>query len=232
MIMKYTKWTFVGIFSFLMLYLGIVWLWANSAAPDLLGEFVPGKTAEEIDPQLVSVLIQIEDPSFYAHSGLDVSNGQGLTTITSAVARTVFLGNQQLGGVKGTLQSFYRGVFNCCKRIDFGRDVMALVLNSHATKQDQLDIFIRNAYLESQNGRGIIGFEDAALTYYGKELSDLTEDEVYGIVAMLLAPNYYHPVKNPQIHAQRMQRVKAVVSGQCEPKGWLDLTYEHCATDA
>lgn len=58
----------------------------------------------------------------------------------------------------------------------------------------------------------------------------MTNDEFYGIIAMLLSPDHYHPLKNPEIHAQRTKRVKAVISGKCEPNGWLDLTYEHCST--
>lgn len=230
--MKYIKRTFIGILFFVTLYLGIVWVWANSVAPSLLQEVSPDKTVAKLDVQFIAALIKVEDPSFYSHSGLDISKGQGLTTISSAAARTVFLGEHQLEGVSGSLQSFYRGFFSCCQKIDFGRDVMALVLDSHVTKQDQISIFMRSAYLGSHKGQGIIGFENAALIYYEKELPDLTKDEFYGLVAMLLAPNYYHPVKNPRIHAQRVKRVKAVISGQCEPDGWLDLTYEHCATDA
>lgn len=230
---KCFKWTVVGLFLFSILYLMVVWIWANSAAPDLLEQVDQNNVLEDMAPRHMAALVKIEDPTFYAHRGLDVSNGQGLTTITSAVARTVFLGDGQMGGVKGRLQSFYRGVFDCCKRIDFGRDVMALVLNSRLAKQDQLNIFINNAYFgTSDDGQAVVGFRKAAVTYYGKALSELTDDEFYGIVAMLLAPNYYHPLKNPLIHAQRVSRLKAVVNEQCEPDGWLDLTYEHCATDA
>jgi len=230
--MKYIKWTFIGIFSFLILYLATVWIWASSAAPDLLSEISSATPMTALKPQYTAALIKIEDPTFYEHSGLDISNGQGLTTMTSGLAKMVFLGDHQLDGIRGGMQSFYRGVFNCCKKIDFGRDIMALVLNSKTTKQDQLNIFVNKAYLGSKDGKGVVGFEDAAVAYYKKELPELTEDEFYGLLAMLIAPNYYHPLKKPEIHAERTRRVKAVVNGECEPDGWRDLTYEHCATDA
>jgi len=230
--MKYIKRTLLGTFTFLVLYLGIVWIWASSAAPELLEEISRNAPEVALKSQYKAALIKIEDPTFYEHSGLDISNGQGLTTITSGLAKVVFLGDHQLDGVRGGMQSFYRGVFNCCKKIDFGRDIMALVLNSKAAKEDQLDMFLNNAYLGSAGGKGMIGFEDAAAAYYEKELADLTEDEFYGLLAMLIAPNYYHPLKNPIVHAERVKRVKAVLNGQCEPDGWLDLTYDHCPTDA
>lgn len=232
MTVKYIKRAIAAVLSVSLLYLGIVAIWANSVAPELLSTLSSENPVTGLNPKHLAALIKIEDPSFYDHGGLDISNGQGLTTITSTVAKTVFLGDHQLEGSKGSLQSFYRGVFNCCKRIDFGRDIMALVLNSHATKQEQLNIFMATSYLGSLNGREVVGFEEAADAYYGKRLDELTSDEFNGLVAMLLAPNYYHPLMNPQIHAQRVKRVTAVITGQCEPNGWLDLTYEHCTKDA
>ncbi|MDO6707591.1 transglycosylase domain-containing protein [Photobacterium sp. 1_MG-2023] len=79
-------------------------------------------------------------------------------------------------------------------------------------------------------GNGVIGMEAAAMAYYGKKTSQLTDDEFYGLIAMPIAPNYYHPVSNPEVHAKRVQRIKVIVSGQCAASGWFDLTYEHCAS--
>lgn len=229
--MNFIKSFLIGLFLFLFVYLGIVWIWAASASPELLAEISRGRQDTVLKPQYREALLIIEDPKFFEHRGLDISNGQGLTTITSGLAKVVFLESHQLDGARGVLQSFYRGVFDCCKKIDLGRDVMALVLHSKTTKQEQLNLFLNNAYLGSFHGKGVVGFDDAAAAYYGKQLSDLTEEEFYGLVAMLIAPNYYHPLNNPSAHAERVKRVKAVVNGQCEPDGWRDLTYDHCATD-
>ena len=106
--------------------------------------------------------------------------------------------------------------------------MMAVVLSFHATKQQQLNLFINNAYWGSMSGQSVIGMEAAAKAYYGKDVLDLTDDEFYGIIAMLISPNYYHPIVNPELHAERAQRIKAVVTGQCMASGWLDLTYDHC----
>ena len=232
MVKKYLKIVFFGIILFLASYLSIAALWANSVVEELLQNAPSTHRKVEIQPNHLQALVKIEDPAFYDHHGLDISNGQGLTTITSVVARDLFLHNQDLVGIKGSLQSFYKLVFNCCKRIDLGRDIMAVVLNTHATKQQQLNLFLNNTYWGAMYGNGVIGMEAAAMAYYGKEASQLTDDEFYGLIAMPIAPKYYHPVTNPKIHAKRMQRIKAIASGQCAASGWLDLTYEHCATGA
>lgn len=228
MIKKRLKLILLGVVLFLISYLSIAAIWANSVTGELLQRTPSANHQIAIQPQHLAALIKIEDPKFYQHHGLNISKGQGLTTITSVVARDIFLHYQDLEGVKGAFQSFYRAVFNCCKRIDLGRDVMAIVLGFHATKQQQLNFFINNAYWGTMNGQGVIGMEAAARAYYDKDVLDLTDDEFYGIIAMLISPNYYHPIVNPELHAERVQKIKAVVAGQCRASGWLDLTYDHC----
>lgn len=231
MVRKYLKVVFFGSLLFSIVYLLMVWLWASVVVDELLMETPSRDQAVQIQPRHLQALIRIEDPTFYEHPGLNLSNGQGVTTITSVVARDVFLQNHDSDGIQGAMQSFYRGVFDCCKRVDLGRDVMSLVLNSHATKQQQLNIFLNGTYLGSADGKAVIGYEAAANTYYRKRLSRLTDEEFYGLVAMTMAPNRYHPVRNAELHAQRVKRIAAVVTGRCEPDGWLDLTYEHCTLE-
>ncbi|WP_243637484.1 transglycosylase domain-containing protein [Parashewanella curva] len=94
-----------------------------------------------------------------------------------------------------------------------------------------MNLYLNNTYWGSFNGKGVFGIKAAASIYYGKELSQLTSDEFYGIIAMPIAPNYYHPIRNPKVHSKRAMRVKAVASGKCVPSSWLDLKYKHCADD-
>lgn len=232
MVKKRLKVILLGIVLFITSYLFIAALWANSVAEELLRTTPSANHQIEIQPQHLAALIKIEDPEFYAHHGLNISDGQGLTTITSVVARDLFLHSQDLDGFKGAFQAFYRAVFDCCKKIDLGRDMMAVVLSFHATKQQQLNLFINNTYWGAMNGKAVIGMEAAARAYYGKDVFELTDDEFYSVIAMPITPNYYHPIINPELHAERSQRIMAVVTGQCTPSGWLDLTYDHCDSGA
>lgn len=230
--LKYVGRAFLGLALFVPVYLLIVFFWANSVIDELLAQAPCRGQAIPLQPRHVEALLRIEDPTFREHRGLDLSKGQGVTTITSVLARDLFLGDHQADGTKGAMQSFYRGVFNCCKKVDLGRDVMALVLDSRTTKQQQLDRYLNTTYFGSLNGSGVIGFGAAAKAYYGKELSRVTDEEFYGLMAMPISPNRYHPKRNPALHAERAKRIEALVTGKCEPSGWLDLTYEACAPDA
>lgn len=226
---KYLKATFSGLFLFLIVYLAVVLLWAGLVADELLTEASSSAQVMQLHPRHARALLMIEDPTFLVHHGLDISNGQGVTTLTSVIARDLFLGDHRLDGIAGAAQSFYRGVFDCCKKMDLGRDVMALVLDARATKQQQLNIYVNSTYFGSLDGKAVIGFEAAAKAYQGRALSELTDREFYSLMAMPMAPNLYHPVRNPELHAERARRIEAVATGKCEPDGWLDLTYEDCA---
>lgn len=48
------------------------------------------------------------------------------------------------------------------------------------------------------------------------------------LVAMIKAPNPYHPSKAPVDHARRTARIAALVAGQCQPAGWLDTAFDNC----
>ncbi|HEX7763166.1 MAG TPA: transglycosylase domain-containing protein [Cellvibrio sp.] len=225
---KSIKIMFIGIFVFLLLYLGIIWVWASFSASVLIREALLTSREVSLLPEQQRVLLKIEDPVFFEHYGLNVSNGQGLTTITSALARDIFLYGHRLNGVSGVMQSFYRAVFDCCKKVDIGRDVMALVLNRHVTKNEQLNFLLSTAYMGRKDGNSIVGFDRAAMAYYDKPLGDLSLQEFSGLVAMVAAPTYYHPLNNPEAHALRTARIINIANGQCEPDGLLDLTYDHC----
>ncbi|RLV57680.1 hypothetical protein D5018_21295 [Parashewanella curva] len=133
------KVVFLFIIIFSISYLAIAVIWANYVVEELLEESPSAAQNIDLQPEHLKALLKIEDPEFYQHYGLNISNGQGLTTISSVVARDLFLNYKKLNGVKGSFQSFYKAVFSCCKKIDFGRDVMAVVLDSHATKEQQLN---------------------------------------------------------------------------------------------
>src|SRR6187551_1584685 len=102
---KYIGIVAVGFLLLLFVYLGIVWVWASSVATELVPEAMSKAKVIPLQQQQYDILLKIEDPTFYKHSGLDLSNGQGLTTITSALAREVFLYGHHLGGVSGAMQS-------------------------------------------------------------------------------------------------------------------------------
>ena len=214
------------------LYLVVAGIWASFSVTELLLNSSTNNNQPFLTEEQSNILLKIEDPTFYNHVGIDLSLGQGLTTITSSLAFNVFLSGKKLGGVKGGFQSFYSAIFTCCKKIDFGRDVMALVLNKHLSKENQLRLFVSTAYMGQHNRTSVVGLPAAANIYFNKTISELSKEEFIMLVAMLDAPNYYNPISGIQQLNARVLRIKSILSGACKPKGWFDTEYEQCNGNA
>lgn len=214
--------------SSLLAYLAVAAAWAWTAFDDARG-LAPLTESVVLSERQAAILLRVEDPSFYEHRGLSIGQGQGVATISSAVARDLYLGKGRLDGVPGSLQAVYRGVFACCKRIDLGRDVMALVLDARMSKREQLARYTSTIYMGTHQGRQLNGLAQAARSYLGKPLEASTEEEFIRLVAMIKAPNQYHPLRKPAALAQRAARIQALLRGACEPDGWFDTDFEGCA---
>ncbi|OFA02392.1 transglycosylase domain-containing protein [Duganella sp. HH101] len=210
----------------LLAYLVIAASWAQVSFNDAISK-VPVASVN-LSQRQIDILLRVEDPNFYEHPGLSLAEGQGFATISSAVASQVFLSDRKLDGVEGAFQALYRGVFRCCKRVDLGRDVMALVLNARLPKDRQLAQYVSEVYMGSHQGTAVIGLASAAESYLSKPLEQASESEFIGLVAMIKAPNLYHPLKNPSLHHLRAARIQALISGKCKPAGWFDTSYTQC----
>ena len=213
--------------ALLLAYLALAFSWAGASTNQLLVR-QPTVQGMPLSPRQLDILLKIEDPTFFSHHGLSLADGQGVATISSAVARELLLYGPGLQGFKGMLQSFYRGVFECCKKVDLGRDAMALVVDARVSKERQLAIYAASIYMGRHQGQQVRGFEAAALAYLGKPLNQANDDEMAQLVTMIRAPNALHPVRKKAAYEQRLARVRAVLAGRCHPAGWFDTTYEHC----
>ena len=214
----------------LLAYLGVAALWAWGTVDQLVAAYPEAAPGAALSARQQQILLKIEDPAFFRHKGISLADGQGVTTISSAIARQVFLSGGALAGMKGALQRFYRGVFACCKRVDIGRDVMALVLDAKVAKQRQLDLYSAHVYMGTHRGQQVKGLEQASRLYFARPLGQLDEAGFISLVAMIKAPNQFHPITEPRAFALRRERVAQIVSGACRPAGWFDTSYEGCNT--
>jgi len=220
-----------GAGAIVLLYLATAGVWASLSVGDLLPDEARSNEQPLLTKHQTDILLRIEDPTFFHHAGLDVSLGQGLTTITSSLARNIFLSGKELTGARGSFQSFYKAVFACCKKIDLGRDVMALVLNRHLSKDQQLQLFVSTVYMGRHDRKAVTGLEAAASVYFDKNLSGLSTEEFVTLVAMIKSPNVYHPVNGAKQLELRVSRIASILAGTCKPSGWFDTEYAHCKSE-
>src|SRR5262249_20379615 len=113
------------------------------AGPPLLGQ---------LPPDWIDALITVEDPNFYHHHGTDDETpGAGQTTITQGLVKRLYFEHFRPGFAK-IEQSLIAGY----------------VLDRAASKTDQLNLLLGLAYFGTINGHEVIGFNNAAQTYFGK----------------------------------------------------------------
>lgn len=174
------------------------------------------------------MLLQVEDPTFYRHHGLSLADGQGVATISSALARDLFLLDARLDGVQGALQGFYRAVFACCKRVDIGRDAMSLVLDARLSKRAQLDRYVATVYMGTRGKLALHGLDAASQATFGKPLARTDAAQFIELVALIKAPDGYDPLRHGADLRRRSERIAALVAGRCRPQGWFDTTYPQC----
>lgn len=212
----------------LIIYLALAAGWAWSSFDDAMAG-VHSDAGAQLSPRQIAVLTLVEDPAFFTHRGVSLAEGQGFATISSALARDVYLLGADFTGTKGVLQTLYRHVFACCKKVDLGRDVMAVALNVRLSKERQLALYVSRVYMGTQNNVQVRGLPQAAQRYLGKALDAATDEEFIGLVAMIKAPNQFHPGRDRLAYDDRVARVRALVAGRCHPGGWFDTALVACA---
>lgn len=197
-----------------LVFLGSAWATAGEVREraELSGKG-QGVTVAELPDRWIEWLILVEDPAFFTHHGVDMSTpGAGWTTITQGLVKLHYPGPSR-GLLGKPIQS-----------------VRAVVLNRVIGKQEQLTLFLNTAYFgATADGRPIHGFPLAAREIYGRELAELSDDQFIGLVAMLVGPNRFHPIRDPSRHAERVGRIRSLIEGTCAPTSWRDVYLSACA---
>lgn len=140
----------------------------------------------KIPTMLINSFLVAEDKNFYTHCGLDIpaivraivsnstqgswhSRPLGGSTITQQVAKNFLVGNAP---------SFKRKIEEA---------IMSLRLESALRKERILELYLNEIYL----GMGSYGVVAAALTYFNKNLNELSIAEMAFLAALPKAPSFY-----------------------------------------
>ncbi|MGO4307378.1 transglycosylase domain-containing protein [Cupriavidus sp. RAF12] len=148
----------------------------------------------QFPPALSEAVVAIEDDRFYLHDGVDyvgvmragIANlsddlSQGASTITMQVARNFFFSRQK---------TYTRKLYEA---------LMAYRIEHSLTKDEILELYLNKIYL----GQGAYGFGEAAQTYFGKPVAQLSLAECAMLAGLPKAPSANNPVANPRRARQR-----------------------------
>ena len=165
---------------------------------------------QQIPPAWIDMMLQIEDPGFYLHNGVDFSTpGAGMTTITQGIAKFMYFTDFK-PGFKKIEQSL----------------IARYVIDQRFSKTEQLTVFYNHVYLGNDKNRKIRGFAQAADFYFATDFSNLTEQQYLALVAMLVAPNRFNVKRQPEQNASRVRKIRAVLNGSYTPKSLTDVHYD------
>lgn len=198
------------------------WLWIRTARE--VERLLPGLRAEaarlagtgvalaEVPPEWRAILLAVEDPAFERHRGIDLRTpGAGLTTITQGLAKRYCFERFEPGPLAKLKQS-----------------IAAWYLDRGLGKEPQLVLFLNSASFGPGREGWVEGFEAAAREYHGKPFAELTRQEFVTLVAMLVGPVTFHPVRGAAALADRVARIENLLRGECAPSGLRDVYYARC----
>ena len=164
---------------------------------------------DKIPQAFTQAVIATEDTRFFEHPGLDIvgigraaltnlkkgGRFQGASTITQQLARALFLSPER---------TYQRKI----KEL-----ILAVKMEWVLTKEQILEMYLNQIYF----GHGAYGVAAAALTYFDKNVSDLSLPEAAFLAGLPKAPNTYSPYRNPDLAKSR----KELVLGRMVEAGYI-----------
>lgn len=172
-------------------------------------------TIDELPEIYKNAVISVEDQRFYDHGGID------LLAIARALYHDILAGSFVEGGSTITQQLAKNQYFSQEKDITrkIAEVFMAFDIEKAFTKDEILELYLNSIYF----GDGYYCVADACEGYFGKEPSEMNDDEATLLAGVPNAPSVYAPTVNPQLARQRQQQViqQMIDCGYIEPTSRL-----------
>lgn len=165
---------------------------------------------QSVPEKLLDTLLLVEDRDFYFHHGVspigiaralysNIKAGrtvQGGSTLTQQLVKNMYLTRDK---------TFWRKA---------NEAIMALLLEYRYSKDQLLEAYINEVYLGQHYANGIYGFGLAAEFYFGKNVAQLSNEQMATLVGVIKGPSYYDPWR----YEKRVKRRRDLV---------LKLMFDH-----
>lgn len=180
-------------------------------------------TYDEIPEVMRDALLSAEDKHFFQHAGFDPigiaraiyidakqrRGGQGASTLTQQLARTLWLGPER--GLKRKAQEA----------------LITLYLEQKLTKKQIFEYYSNSVYLGNVGSFSINGFGEGARAYFGKDLKMLTLPEAALLAGLINSPHRRNPFYYPD---RALERRNVVLKAMRENGFVTERDYEAAAT--
>ena len=149
-------------------------------------------TFNELPPNLVHAVVSIEDRRFFGHGGVD------WIRLVGALRSDLRAGRRREGGSTLTMQ-LARGFFLTPEK-KLKRKIIEIAitfqLENHYSKEKIFELYANQIPLGQQGSFAIDGFGEAAQTYFGKDVRQLSLPECAMLAGMIQRPSYFNPYRH------------------------------------
>ncbi len=163
-------------------------------------------SVDQIPQHVRKAVIAVEDQRFYEHQGIDIR------AIIRALTRDLKSGDFSEGGSTITQQLAKNFFLPSDKTI--GRKLKeagyAFKIESTLTKDKIIEAYLNNIYF----GEGRWGIQNAALFYFGKDVTKLSLEEGAMLAGLLKAPSIYSPYNSKEKALERRNIVLTLMREQ------------------
>src|SRR5499426_1523178 len=158
---------------------------------------------KDLPKSLVDAITSIEDRQFFEHSGI---NWRG---IVRALLTDVQSGELREGGSSITQQlvkNFFLKPDKTWKR-KLSEAYMSMILEQRLSKEEIMTMYCNQIYLGQRGGFSVNGFGEAARSYFGKDVSQLSIQESALLAGIIQSPNYLSPFTHADRAIERRNKV-------------------------
>jgi penicillin-binding protein 1A len=165
----------------------------------------------EVPELVIQAFLAAEDDAFYEHSGVDY------LSILRAAWANLRAGGETRQGASTITQQMVKQLLLSPERT-YRRKIRELILarriEERFSKEEILFLYLNQIYF----GSGAYGISEAAYTYFGKKVADVSPGEAALLAGLPKAPSRYSPL----LHPERGEERRRYVLGRMREEGFID----------
>jgi len=179
--------------------------------PELISSVVNNQEREkrkiieykDLPKSLVDGITSIEDRQFFEHSGINW-RGVGRALLTDFQSGEIKEGGSSI--TQQLVKNFFLKPDRTWKR-KLSEAYMSLILEQRLSKEEIMAMYCNQIYLGQHGGFSINGFGEAARSYFGKDVSQLTLQESALLAGIIQSPNSRSPFTHQDRALERRNKV-------------------------
>jgi penicillin-binding protein 1B len=147
-----------------------------------------------IPKHMVQAVLAIEDRRFYDHPGIDPIRIAGAIITNLKGDKPYLVGGSTL--TQQLVKNFFLTPEKSMKR-KLQEQFLAVVLETRASKDEILELYLNEVYLGQRGSFGIHGVAEAARMFFGKDVTNVSLAEAATIAGVIQAPHTHSPFSSP-----------------------------------